>query len=221
MSWVRSAFLVAQKDLRLEMRTKDILTGVGLFAVLVVVTASFAFPTWGRGREAMAAGILWVAFLFAGLLGMGRSLALEKEDDCMDALLVSPVPREGVFLGKLLANLAFTLAVEVVVIPIFIMMSQLEPARSAMLVLSVFLGTLGLVTIGTLFAAIAVNTKAHEAILPLLVMPVVVPVMIAAVKASEAALKGGGALLWTLVMVVYDALFLMVALATFPYLTEG
>ena len=90
-----------------------------------------------------------------------------------------------------------------------------------MLVLSVFLGTLGLVTIGTLFAAIAANTKAHEAILPLLVMPVVVPVMIAAVKASEAALKGGGALLWTLVMVVYDALFLMVALATFPYLTEG
>jgi heme exporter protein B len=223
MSWLGPAATIAGKDLRLELKTRDVVASVGLFVLLVVVTASFAFPTTGEGREAVAAGVLWMAFLFAALLGLGRTMAIEKEESCFEGLLVSPAPREAIFLGKLFANLAFTFAVELLIMPVFVVLMDLEVAGIALLVGSAFLGTLGIVVIGTLFSAIAVNTRGREAILPLLVLPVSVPVMIAAVKTTQAALTGawdGSTTSWLLLMVGYDALFGMVALATFPYLTE-
>jgi len=224
MNVLSPAFAIAGKDLRLELKTRDVVASVGLFVLLVVVTASFSFPTGGEGREGVAAGVLWMAFLFAALLGMGRSMATEKEDACLEGLLVSPAPREAVFLGKLFANLGFTFLVELVILPVFIVLLQLRPGSGTWLVvLGAFLGTLGLVTIGTLFAAMAVNTRGREAILPLLVMPVSVPAMVAAVKVSEAGFSGGmadGTLSWLLLLFGYDALFLLVALVTFQYVTE-
>ena len=224
MSWLTPALTIAGKDLRLELKTRDVVASVGLFVLLVVVTASFAFPTGGEGREGVAAGVLWMAFLFAALLGMGRSMAIEKEDANLEGLLVSPAPRESVFLGKLLTNLGFTFLVELVILPLFIVLLQLRPAGgTALLILGALLGTLGIVTVGTLFAAMAVNTRGREAILPLLVMPVSVPVMVAAVKVSEAGFAGtwsSGTTSWLLLMVGYDALFLLVALATFQHVTE-
>ncbi len=224
MTWVGPAVLIARKDLRLEYRTRDIVTSVGLFALLVVVTASFALPTWGAGREGVAAGVLWMAFLFASLLGVGRSFAIEREESCIEALMLSPAPRESIFLGKLAGNLAFTWSVELVILPLFIVLLQLQIAGgTALLLAAALLGTLGLVTIGTLFAAIAVNTKTREAILPLLVLPVAIPLMIAAVKTTEAALGGTGAgspAQWIALMTGFDVLFLLVGLLTFPFLTE-
>ena len=219
------AWLIARKDLRLELRTRDIVTSVGLFALLVVVAASFAFPTWGRGREGVAAGVLWIAFLFAGLLGIGRSFAIEKEESCIDGLLLSPAGPEAIFLGKLLATLVFTLGVELVTLPVFVVLLQLSPgAGTAVLILAALLGTRGLATVGTLFAAMAVNTKTREVILPLLVLPIAVPLLIASVEATAAALGGrslGSAQPWLLVMAAYDALFLMVGLSTFRHVTEA
>lgn len=223
MSWLGSAATIAGKDLRLELKTRDVVASVGLFVLLVVVTASFAFPTTGEGREAVAAGVLWMAFLFAALLGLGRTMAIEKEEDCFEGLMVSPAPRESIFLGKLFANLGFTYAVELLLLPVFVVLLQLQVGGVLLLVLSALLGTLGIVTVGTLFSAIAVNTRGREAILPLLVLPVAVPVMIAAVKTTEAALTsawGGSTTSWLLLMVGYDALFMLVAIATFPALTE-
>jgi heme exporter protein B len=224
MSWLSPALTIAGKDLRLELKTRDVVASVGLFVLLVVVTASFAFPTGGEGREGVAAGVLWMAFLFAALLGMGRSMAIEKEDSNLEGLLASPAPRESVFLGKLFTNLGFTFAVELVILPLFIVLLQLRPAGgTGLLLLGALLGTLGIVTVGTLFAAMAVNTRGREAILPLLVMPVSVPVMVAAVKVSEAGFAGtwsSGTTSWLLLMVGYDALFLLVALATFQHVTE-
>jgi heme exporter protein B len=219
------AWLIARKDLRLELRTRDIVTSVGLFALLVVVAASFAFPTWGRGREGVAAGVLWIAFLFAGLLGIGRSFAIEKEESCIDGLLLSPAGPEAIFLGKLLATLVFTLGVELVTLPVFVVLLQLSPGSgTAVLILAALLGTFGLATVGTLFAAMAVNTKTREVILPLLVLPIAVPLLIASVEATAAALGGrslGSAQPWLLVMAAYDALFLMVGLSTFRHVTEA
>jgi heme exporter protein B len=223
MTWLAPAATIAGKDLRLELRTRDVVASVGLFVLLVVVTASFALPTSGEGREEVAAGVVWIAFLFAALLGMGRSMAIEKEESCLEGLLVSPAPRESIFLGKLLANLGFTFVVEVALLPVFVVLLDLQVGGVLTLGLSTLLGTLGIVTVGTLFAAMAVNTRGREAILPLLVMPVAVPVMIAAVKTTEAALTGAwtaSTTSWLLLMVGYDALFLMVAIATFPHLTE-
>ena len=130
------------------------------------MTASFALPLEGSGREGMAAGVLWMAFLFAGLLGLGRSMAIEDEEGCLAGLLVSPAPREGIFLGKLASNLAFTAVVEALIVPLFIVLLQLHVGAPALLVVSIVLGTLGILTIGTLFAAIAIGTRGREAILP-------------------------------------------------------
>jgi heme exporter protein B len=222
-TWLATAAVVAGKDLRLELRTRDVVSSVGLFALLVVVTASFALPLEGSAREGMAAGVLWMAFLFAGLLGLGRSMTIEDEAGGLDGLLVSPAPREGIFLGKLASNLAFTVAVEALIVPLFIAILQLHVGAPALLIVSIALGTLGILTVGTLFAAIAVGTRGREAILPLLVLPVSVPIVTAAVKTTEFALKGtwGGAPAWLLLMIGFDALFVLVALATFPYVTEG
>ena len=223
MNWFASALTIAGKDLRLELRTRDVVSSVGLFVLLVVVTASFALPLEGAGREGMAAGVLWIAFVFAALLGLGRSLAAEKEEACMAGLLLSPAPREGIFLGKLLSNLGFTGAVELLMVPIFIVLLQLHPGAIGLLLLSICLGTFGIATIGTLFAAMAVNTRGREAILPLLVLPIAVPLVTAAVKSSQAAFVGSwtsSTTSWLLLMVAFDAVFLLVALATFPYVTE-
>ncbi len=221
---MRAAALVAGKDLRLEYRTRDLLSSVGLFALLVVVVASFSFPTWGQGRQGVGAGMLWMALLFAGLLGMGRSLALEKEEGCLQGLLSSPAPREAIYLGKLASLVLFVSAVEVLLVPSFLVLLQLDVGPGLpLLILAVPLGTLGIAVVGTLFATVAVQTRTREVILPLLVMPLLVPVMIAAVKATQAALEGlgvGQARTWLLLLTSYDLLFLLVGLATFPHLVE-
>lgn len=218
------AMIIARKDLRVEMRTKDILSSVGLFALLIVVAASFAFPTSGPGRRGVAAGVLWLAFLFSALLGLGRSFALEKEEANMEGLMSSPAPRESIFLGKLLSNLFFTGLVEAVILPIFLVLLQLQPGKGIyLLVATAILGTLGLVTIGSLFAAMAVNTRTREAILPVLVIPIAVPLIIASVKATEAAFEGksiASSAGWLYLLIAYSAVFLMVAFATFPYVLE-
>jgi heme exporter protein B len=224
MSTLAAARLIAAKDLKLELRTRDVLAAVGLFALLIVVVASFAFPNTGAGRAGMGAGMLWMAFLFAGLLGMARSFAQEKEEACMEGLMVSPVPRESIFLGKLMSNLAFTLTAEAGILPLSLVLLQLSPGRGlALLLVTTLLGTLGLATVGTLFSAIAVNLRTREVVLPLLVIPVSLPAMIAAVEATSVALSGrsfGAAGQWILLMGGYAAMFLTVAIITFPHLLE-
>ncbi|MFA5787915.1 MAG: heme exporter protein CcmB [Actinomycetota bacterium] len=224
LDWIGPAMVIAAKDLRLEMRTKSILSSVGLFALLVVVVASFSFPATGAGKNGVAAGLLWMSFLFSSLLGMGRSFSLEDEEACIEGLMASPAPRESIYLGKLLANLLFIGAVEAVVLPAFLILFQLEPGRGIpLLALTAFLGTLGIVALGTLFSAMAVKTRTREAILPLLVMPLCVPIVIAAVKATETAL-GGAALSasasWLYLLAGFDALLVTVGLAAFPYVLD-
>ena len=142
----------------------------------------------------------------------------------MEGLMSSPAPRESIYLGKLLSNLIFTGLVEIAIIPIFLILLQLHPGRGiVLLVLTAILGTLGLVTVGSLFAAMAVNTRTREAILPVLVIPVAIPVVIASVKATEAAFLGksvSSAQGWLLLLTAYFLVFLMVSFATFPFLLE-
>jgi heme exporter protein B len=224
MSVLRQAGRIAAKDLRIELRTRDILTAMGLLSLLIVVVASFSFPTAGEHHEQIAAGLLWIAILFAVLLGIGRSLAIEHEHACMDALMVSPVPRESIYLGKVLSNLAFVGAALLLLLPLSIVLLQLEPGRGiVLLLLTVVLATLALVGITTLLSAMAVHTRTREAILPLLVIPVAIPVLIAAVQATRIALSGGAigtALPWLLLLTAAAALFLLLGLATFRHVLE-
>lgn len=224
MTTLRQAARLARKDLRLELRTRDVVTGVGLYALLVVVVASFAFPTGGEHGDTIAAGLLWFAFLFAILLGVGRSLALEHDDACIDALVASPLRRESIYLGKVLSNLAFVGATQLVVLPIAVVLLGLAPGRGLVLLLAtVVTATLALVAVATLLSAIAVNTRTREAILPVLVVPVAIPVLIAAVGATETALGGGlvaDAGPWLALLAAAAVLSLSVGLLTFRHLLE-
>jgi heme exporter protein B len=220
----RAARRIAAKDLRIELRTRDVLTAMGMFALLIVVVASFSFPTSGEQRETVAAGLLWMAWLFAILLGIGRSLAMEHEEDCLDALVTSPIPRESIYLGKVLANLAFVGVTQLFLLPVAVVLLQLEPRTGLpLLLLTVAVGTLALVAVTTLFATMAATTRTREAILPVLVIPVAIPVLVAAVRATEIALSGGApraATPWLLLLTAAAALFLLLGLATFRHVLE-
>jgi heme exporter protein B len=224
MTTLRAARRIAAKDLRIELRTRDVLTAMGMFALLIVVVASFSFPTSGEQRETVAAGLLWMAWLFAILLGIGRSLAMEHEEDCLDALVTSPIPRESIYLGKVLANLAFVGVTQLFLLPVAVVLLQLEPRTGLpLLLLTVAVGTLALVAVTTLFATMAATTRTREAILPVLVIPVAIPVLVAAVRATEIALSGGApraATPWLLLLTAAAALFLLLGLATFRHVLE-
>jgi heme exporter protein B len=181
---------VARKDLLLELRSRERVLSMGTFAVLVAVVFSFALDPSVRARE-IAGAMIWVTVLFAGTLGMGRAFALEREADALTGVLVSPVDRGALFLGKWLANLAVVLVVEAVIFPVYGLFFGLPYGRSLpALVAVVVLATLGFIALGTLFGAIAAHTRLGETLLPILMLPLLIPVVIFAASATQRLLAG-------------------------------
>ena len=215
-------FAILWKDILSELRTKDVATSVLVFALMVIVIFNFAFEPGTEQMGLVAPGILWVAFTFAGVLSLGRSFVLEKEKGCIEGLMLCPVDRDVIYLGKMLGSLAFMLIVEAIVFPIFLMLFDL-PLFMPRLGLIAILATVGFVSVGTLFSALAVNTRAREVMLPILFFPVVAPVIIAAVKASGLVLEGGlwsDMSSWLQILVAFDVVFLVVSALVFEYVIE-
>jgi heme exporter protein B len=185
-------FAILWKDLRIEWRTKEMLASFGVLAVLLVLTLSFA------GEAAMSpaysgrvAGALWVAFLFAGMLGIQRSFLLERENECVSGLLLSPVDAGAIFLAKLFANVILLGLMQALIVPLAaVFMGAALGGRLAMLGLVMALGNLGFAALATFFAAVAVRTRSREIMLPLLVLPLLLPLVILAVRATGAILDG-------------------------------
>ncbi|HEX8675057.1 MAG TPA: heme exporter protein CcmB [Longimicrobium sp.] len=190
MSFFAQMWAVARKDLLLELRSRERVLSMGTFAVLVAVVFSFALDPSVRARE-IAGAMIWVTVLFAGTLGMGRAFALEREADALTGVLVSPVDRGALFLGKWLANLAVVLVVEAVIFPVYGLFFGLPYGRSLpALVAVVVLATLGFIALGTLFGAIAAHTRLGETLLPILMLPLLIPVVIFAASATQRLLAG-------------------------------
>ncbi len=208
------------KDLRCELRGPQVWMAMGLFALLSLVIFNFAFDLRVDNQVAVAPGALWIAFVFASMLGLGRTVAAEQEQGAMDRLLLCPVDRQVIFLAKLVGNLVFILVVEGVAVPVFAAIYNL-PVVTPGIVPVMLLGTLGIATIGTLFAAITANTRARELLLPLLVFPLIVPVMIAAVRATQALLAPvSGGPPWLGLLAAFDIIFLSITAITFRYVVE-
>ena len=170
----------------------------------------------------VAPGILWVTFAFAGVLSLNRSFIMEKEEGCLEGLMASPISREVIYVGKMLGSLLFMLIIEAIVFPVFAFLFNL-PIFSFQLVAVTVLATIGFVAVGTLFSALAVNTKAREMVLPILFLPIVIPVIIGAVKASGLALSGepwGGLSSWLLIIGAFDVIFLVVSFLVFAFVIE-
>jgi heme ABC exporter ATP-binding subunit CcmA/heme exporter protein CcmB len=223
----RSAGMITAKDLRVELRSRDVLMSSGLFAVTVLITASFTTVQTGN-TGSMAVGILWISLLFAVLLGVGRSMARESQDRAIEGLLLSPAPRESIFLGKLLAGLVTMGLIEVFIVPMFLVLMTGESQGSldvGGLVLAVVLATIGITIVATLFSGIAVGSRMGESLLPLIVMPVVIPLMIAAVETTRQALGGDTSgsvnmFQWYALLAGFDLIVGLAAIATFSFVVE-
>jgi heme exporter protein B len=222
MSFWRKVIAITWKDVLAETRTKEIILAVLFFALLVIIIFSFAFGTNQDLVKQVAPGMLWVTFAFSGVLSLNRAFVMEKEDGCMEGLMVSPVSREAIYVGKLLGSLLFLLVIEAAALPIFAFLFNLN-VISVQQVVIIFFTTVGFVAVGTLFSAMAVNTKAREMVLPILFFPIVAPIIILAVQASELALAGEP---WSsifpmlLPIVAFDAIFLVVSFFIFAFVIE-
>ncbi|HKV03120.1 MAG TPA: heme exporter protein CcmB [Ktedonobacteraceae bacterium] len=220
MTFLAQVLAILWKDIRCELRSKQTWMGMGLFALLVLVIFNFAFDLRVDNKAAIAPGVLWVAFVFASLLGLGRTIAAEREKGSMDRLLLCPVDRKAIYLAKLLGNLLFIGVVEIVALPVFAALFDVSLFAGTLLPI-VLLGTLGIATVGTLFSAMAAATRARELLLPVLVFPLIVPVVISAVRAT-------GSLMvpalneppWIGLMAAFDIIFLSISMLTFEFVIE-
>ena len=222
MSFFGPMLALVWKDILLETRTKDIVVSVLLFSLLTIVVFNFALEPTPQMIALVAPGVLWVAIVFGGVLGLTRSFTLEKEHGNLQGLMLAPVSRDTIFFGKMLANFLFMLLVEVVVFPIFAVLFNLSSASPQLVVVAV-LATLGIATVGTMFSAMAVNTRAREVMLPLLFFPVAIPVIVAAVEATGLVFQNSGLselARWLSLMAAFDAVFLVVCPIGFHVVIE-
>lgn len=222
MSFVRKVLAIVTKDMAAELHTKEVISAMLVFSTLALLIFSFALDLRGETAEAAAPGVLWATIAFAGTLGLSRSMAREEQTGCIDGLLLAPVDRTAIFFGKALGNLAFMAIVEVALLPLFSVFFDVPLVRPQVL-LVLALGTVGYAAVGTLLAAIAVNTRAREVMLPVLLLPLAVPALIGAVQATSGLIEGatlGQVSGWTRILVVYDLAITAVSLLTFGFVVE-
>lgn len=221
-SFFQSVAAVVWKDLTAELRSREIFSAMFVFALLVVLIFNFALELEAGTRATVAAGVLWATFTFAGTLGLNRSMSMEKDRGCLDGLLLAPVDRSAIFFGKMIGNLVFMLIVELVVIPLFSILYNINLIQAGVILVTL-LGSIGYIAVGTLLSAMAVQARTRDILLPILLFPVVIPVVIAAVKASSGYLQGipmNEITPWLNILVVYDIIFLTTAWLIFDKVVE-
>ncbi len=225
MIFARRAWSVVWKDLLVERRSKETLNALAFFSLLLLFVFQFAL---GPDRERLAAalpGLLWLGFVLAGLLGLGRTFVLERENDCWEGLILAPGDKSAIYVGKLAANVTLMLVVEGLILLLFAVFFNVDLAPAlAGLGLVMILGTVGLAAVGTLFAAMTAQVRARELLFPVLLLPVQVPVLLGTVKATEAVLLGeplGAVGHWLGLLAAADVIYIVTGLLTFDFLLES
>lgn len=223
---LRAAWLIARKDFTIEARSREIIATAAFFAVACVLVFSFSLVTDGRAPDGVAAGVLWVGVAFSGTLSLGRLFERERAHDTLRTLLLAPVERPAVYLGKLLAVIMLMAAVGALLLPLTGFLFDQAVVRAAPWLAAVLLlGITGFAAIGTLFAAMLGRLRSRDVLLPVLLYPMSVPVLIAGVRATSALLEATGpdfatARMWMGVIAAFDAVFLTLALWTFEAVME-
>jgi heme exporter protein B len=213
---------IVQKDLQAELRSRELVATMLLFAFLSILVFSFALQLDRLAREEAVAGILWVTVVFASLLGLNRSMGMERENGSMDAMLLAPIQREAIFVGKLLGNFIFTLIVGLLLLPLMSLLYNMN-LLSFWLLAILFLGILGVSIAGTLLAAMTVQTRAREALLPIVMLPVVLPLLLAAVNATNGIV--GNQLFsdwatWPQILVIVNIIYFVLSGLSFRFVIE-
>lgn len=220
--YLRAVGAIAWKDLAAELRSRELFSAMLVFSLLVIIIFNFALELDIVTRRSVTAGVLWVTFAFAGTLGLNRSLSIEREQGGLDGLLLAPVDRTAIYFGKAISNLTFMLGVEAVTLPVYSFLYGINLFRPGLLGV-ILLGSLGYTAVGTLLATMSVQTRTRDMLLPILLFPLVLPVLIAAVKASGGILAGDEAasiMSWVNILIVYDIIFLAIAFMVFDFVVQ-
>jgi heme exporter protein B len=224
-TYVRRAWIVFQKDLLIERRSKEQTNALLFFCLVLLFLFQFAL---GPDRDRLAAalpGLLWLGFILAGLLGLGRSFLAERENDCWEGLLLTPGDKSAIYLGKLTGSLALMFVVEAMVLALFALFFNVDLAPVLPpLIMVIVLGTVGFAAMGTLFAALTAQARARELLFPVLLLPVLVPVLLGTVKATEAVLLREPLVdvaHWLKLLVAADVIYVVAGLLTFDFILEG
>jgi heme exporter protein CcmB len=226
MSFLDTIALVVRKDLTIEARSREVLYTSALFAVLCVLVFAFGLIEEGRTSSEAAAAILWIAIAFAGTLALGRIFDRERQNETLRALLIAPIPRPALYVGKLAGVLTLLLAVEALVVPLVALWFQAALSRHFLLIAGlIFTGSVGYAAVGTMFAAMLARTRSRGALLPVLLYPITIPVIIAGVRGTAALLQPEADLAlaraWLMMLVAFDAVFVTLSLWMFePAMTE-
>jgi heme exporter protein B len=218
----QSMAAVVWKDLAAELRSRELLSAMLVFALLVIVIFNFALDLEPRLRLPVTPGVLWVTFAFAGTLGLNRSMAIEKDRGCLDGLLLAPVDRSAIYFGKAIGNLIFMLLVEIIVLPVYSLLYNINLFNPGLLLVTL-LGSIGYVVVGTLLATMAVQARTRDILLPILLFPVVLPIILGAVKGSAGFLNGLEMVEiwpWINLLIAYDVIFLAIAFMVFDFVVE-
>ncbi len=218
----RALFAVTWKDLAAELRSRELISAMLVFSLLVILIFNFALELQPNMRAEVTSGVLWVTFAFAGTIGLNRSMAIEKDRGCLDGLLLAPVDRSAIYFGKVISNLVFMLFVEVIVLPVYSVLYNVNLFNLGLLGV-ILLGSIGYVAAGTLLASMAVQTRTRDVLLPILLFPIVLPVIVSSVQASKGLLAGrvfADIAYWINLLVVYDIIFIAVAFLIFEYVVE-
>lgn len=221
-SYLRKVWGVAGKDLRAELRGREVFSTMTMFSALAVLIFGMAFDLRVPKPEMVAPGVLWVIILFAGVLGLNRSFGAEMDRGTLPALLLAPMDRSAVYFGKVIANLVFTLGTAFVILVVMYFIFNVDLLQPLILVATA-LGTLGYVSVGTIFAALTSSVRARESLLPILLLPVMVPVFMAGVALTSSILDGGkfeNVSMWLGMLIGFDVLFLVVAYLLFDLIME-
>jgi len=215
----RTVFAIIRKDLRAELRSRELVSTMVLFALLSVLVFSFALELDRTARQEIVNGILWVTLVFASILGLNRSLATERELGGMDAMMISPIPRMAIYLGKMVGNFLFVLVVGLSLLPVMTILYNIVLIQIPLLA-TLILGVFGLASIGTLLAAMTAQTRSRETLLPIAMLPVIIPLLLVVIAAASAVLKNEDAWGWIGVLGLVDIIYAMLGLLLFEYVIE-
>ena len=215
---------IVWKDFVTELKTRELFSSMFIFALLVIIIFIFSINLSIVKASEVGPGVLWVAFLFAGTIGLNRSFMLEKENGCLQGLLFAPVDRTALYFGKLISNFVFLLIMEAFILPIFMIFFNVDLISYLLpLMYVIFLGTLGFCAIGTLLSSLSANLKTRDIMLPILLYPLIIPIIIGSVRMTGQVLAGeplSNMVNWMSLVLSFDVIYIAVSIMMIDFVLE-
>ncbi len=222
--YINQVAAIVWKDFVTELKTRELFSSMFIFALLVIIIFIFSIDLGIVKASEVGPGVLWVAFLFAGTIGLNRSFMLEKENDCLQGLLLAPIDGTVLYFGKLFSNLVFLLTMEVFILPLFMIFFNVDLLSNLLpLLYVIFVGTLGFCAIGTLLSSLSSNLKTRDIMLPILLYPLMIPIVIGSVQMTGQVLAGeplSGVMNWVSLTLCFDVIYIAVSIMTIDFVLE-